>query len=401
MRPTAAIIGAELNPIPPIRGGAEELYIDKMTSALAGWRGVILCPDDPDLPAHEVRGQVEYFRVPLAGVRRWLYLRYRHRFPLYERGLARILAKVRPQLIQVHNRPLLALALKERYFPGVPVLLRMGNLGAILGKRERPAPGTRLPLDAFVACSRYILESERDGLGLGAASHWVVPNGVDTGTFAPRSARQAEARHWRERWGLAAGAATVLFVGKIRESKGVGVLVAAMDRVWREVPGTTLVLAGGTEFGRGRTDRETPFFRDLRGRLDQARGRVILTGFIPPTQVSGAYLLGDIFVAPSQKPEGMPLTVLEASASGLPIISTRQGGIPEVVEDGGSGFLLQSKDDAAELAEKILELLKDEGLRERLGRRGREVACQNFAFDRIARLQEEVFDAVMKAAATR
>ena len=106
-----------------------------------------------------------------------------------------------------------------------------------------------------------------------------------------------------------------------------GLLVAAMARVWEQVPRAALVLAGGTEFGRGRTDRETPFLKELRRRLAGTRGRVILTGFIPPAQISRAYLLGDIFVGPSQNEEGMGMVFLEASASGLPIVATRQGGI--------------------------------------------------------------------------
>ena len=135
MAPTVALIGAELNPIPPIRGGADELYIDKVATHLRRWRPVVISPGDPDLPGHETRGQVEYVRVPLAGSRGRLYKRYRHLFPLYERGIARILARVQPQVIQVHSRPLLALALKQRYFPQIPVVLRMGNLATILGER--------------------------------------------------------------------------------------------------------------------------------------------------------------------------------------------------------------------------------------------------------------------------
>ena len=72
-----------------------------------------------------------------------------------------------------------------------------------------------------------------------------------------------------------------------------------------------------------------------------------------------AYLLGDVFVGPSQIEEGLGLVFLEAAAAGLPIIATRQGGIPEVVRDGFNGLLLRQKDDAGELAEKIIGLLGD------------------------------------------
>ena len=165
---------------------------------------------------------------------------------------------------------------------------------------------------------------------------------------------------------------TVLFAGKLRESKGVHILLRAMTRVWETAPRAVLVLVGGTEYGRGRTMRETPFMTQLRRDLAQAPGRVILTGFIPPTDMPRAYLLGDVFVGPSQIEEGLGLVFLEAAAAGLPIIATRKGGIPEVVREDFNGLLLRQKDDAAELAEKITRLLGDAPLRKPLGQQGRE-----------------------------
>jgi spore coat protein SA len=187
----------------------------------------------------------------------------------------------------------------------------------------------------------------------------------------------------------------VLYAGKIRESKGVGVLLAAMHRVWEKYPRAALVLVGGTEFGRGRTKRETPFFKQLREQVAGTAGRVILTGFVPHDRMAQTYLLGDIFVAPSQKPEGMPMVLLEASACGLPLIATRLGGIPEVVRDGENGLLLDSPPDPGELGGKILALLKDPALSQSLGRQGRERILERFSWQRIAQEQEAVYDEVL------
>ena len=128
--------------------------------------------------------------------------------------------------------------------------------------------------------------------------------------------------------------------GKLRESKGVHILLAAMEQVWPRLPRAVLVLVGGTEFGLGRTDRETPFLQQLRRQVETARGRVVLTGFIPPERIPEAYLLGDIFVGPSQIEEGLGMVFLEAAAAGLPIIATRRGGIPEVVQEDLNGLLV-------------------------------------------------------------
>ncbi len=391
--PTVALIGPELFPIPPIRGGATELFIDSLAAHLSKYRPVIIGPADPDLPAREVRGQVEYQRVTLNSWQQWLYRRYRHLFPLYDRRVAALLRQLGPDLLHVHNRPLLALNLKT-WFPQLPVLLHLHNSYHILGKRERPAPNTPIPVDALVACSRFILEQERERLGTGAQAHLVIPNGVDVESFRPRWERGEEALAVQEHYGLK-DEPVVLYAGKIRASKGVGVLLDAMAWVWDRHPRTVLVLVGGTEFGRGRLHRETPFFKQFRDRADRAAGRVIFTGFVPHENMNLTYLVGDIFAAPSQKAEGMPMVLLEASACGLPLVATSLGGIPEVVQEGHNGLLLDRPQDSEELAAKIISLIEDQELARRLGHQARERAVEHFSWPHIAQQQEAVYDEVL------
>lgn len=392
--PTVALIGPELYPIPPIRGGAAELFIEKVADRLTNWRPVVIGVSDPDLPRHETRGQAEYHRVPLEGWRRWLYCRYRNYFPLYDREVARIIHRVRPALIHVHNRPLLALSLARRFGREIPVILHMHNLYESLGKRERPRPGIPIPVAGFAACSNFVLERERSRLGLGAGLFRVIYNGVSTGAFASIWDHEPQRQQVRQQYGLE-DEPVVLFAGKLRESKGVHILLRAMTRVWETVPRAALVLVGGTEYGRNRTMRETPFMGQLRRDLARAPGRVVLTGFIPPTDMPRAYLLGDVFVGPSQIEEGLGLVFLEAAAAGLPIIATRMGGIPEVVRDDFNGLLLRQPDDATELAEKITRLLGDAPLRQRLGQQGRDWVRADFSWEKIARTLEAFYDEVL------
>ena len=393
--PTVALIGPELYPIPPIRGGAAELFIEKAADRLTTWRPVVIGVSDPELPRWETRGPAEYYRVPLAGWRKWLYCRYRQYFPLYDRQVARIIRQVRPALIHVHNRPRLALALQRRVGGRLPVILHMHNLSESLGKRERPQPGTPIPVAGFAACSRFVLDRERPRLGLGAGLLRVIYNGVDAAAFAGPRDDAAAVRAVRHGYGLG-DEPTVLFAGKLREAKGVHLLLAAMDHVWQTVPQAALVLVGGTEYGRDRTMRETPFLHQLRRDLARARGKVVLTGFIPPDQMPRAYRLGDVFVGPSQIEEGLGLVFLEAAAAGLPVIATKMGGIPEVVQDGVNGLLLTQKDDVAELAAKILRLLGDQHLRVKLGTAGRDRVIAEFSWERIAATLEAFYDEVLE-----
>lgn len=394
---TVALIGPELYPIPPIRGGAVELFIEQTAARLRRWRPVVIGPSDPELPDHEMLGGVEYFRIPLSGWHSWLYKRHRRFFPFYDRQVAAILRQVQPDLLHVHNRPLLALSLKKRRgLEKTPLVLHMHNLYNSLGRRERPDPGTSIPLAGFIGCSQFVVEREKSRLGRDAAARFVVYNGVDAGAFSPPWDHPAPREKLRRQYQLA-DEPTVLFVGKLRESKGVHLLLAAMEQVWLRFPQAVLVLVGGTEFGRGRTDRETPFLQELRRRVETARGRVVLTGFIPPAQIPEAYLLGDIFAGPSQIEEGLGLVFLEASAAGLPIIATRRGGIPEIVQENLNGLLLQQYDDPQELAAQIVHLLEDRDLRLRLGQQGRAWVQDHFSWEKIAQRQEEVYDEIVSS----
>jgi spore coat protein SA len=338
---------------------------------------------------------VEYFRVPLEGWRKWFYCRYRQLLPVYDREVAKIINEVRPDLIHVHNRPLLALFLNRGFAGRIPVILHMHNLYESLGKRERPPLGSPIPVAGFAACSHFVLGRERSRLGLAAACRRVIYNGVETGAFVSLWDPAAGVQEVRRQYGLT-DEPTVLFAGKLRESKGVHILVRAMARVWEALPRAVLMLVGGTEYGRGRTMRETPFMSRLRRDLDQAPGKVVLTGFIPPDNMPQAYLLGDVFAGPSQIEEGLGLVFLEAAAAGLPVIATRQGGIPEVVRDGFNGLLLRQKDDDAELGEKLIGLLNDAAWRQRLGQQGREWVAENFSWERIAGTLEPFYDEVME-----
>jgi len=393
--PTVALIGPELSPIPPIRGGAAEWFIHQVAPRLTAWRPVVIGVSDPELPLREHRAGVEYYRVPLAGWRKRLYCRYRRYFPLYDRQVARIIQQVRPDLIHVHNRPLLALFLQRHFGEHIPIILHMHNLYESLGKRERPPLGSTMPVAGFAACSQFVLDRERARLGLGAGLYRVIYNGVDPEAFTSLRDQAAAAGEVRRQYGIADDP-TILFVGKLRESKGVHLLLRAMARVWEAAPRAVLVLVGGTEFGRGRTMRATPFLRQWRRDLAAAPGRVVLTGFIPPDHMPKAYLLGDVFVGPSQIEEGLGLVFLEAAAAGLPIIASRMGGIPEVVRDDFNGLLLRQKDDTDELAAKIIGLLGDAPIRQQLGRQGRDWVSSAFSWEHIAGTLEGFYDDVME-----
>ncbi len=310
----------------------------------------------------------------------------------YEKQVAAFLKKIDPDLIHIHNRPLLVSYFRER-FPRKKIILHMHNLYNYLGKLERPSGSFNNEADLFLGCSRFVVAAEINRLAVGTPVQEVLYNGVDTRDFRPPWLNPEDTRKARERLGLA-GKKVVLYTGKIRESKGVGVLARAMREVFPQEPEAVWVLAGGTGFGYRRENKKTDFSERLRKELAPWQDRVRFLSFIRPQEMPSIYLLGDVFVAPSQLEEGLGLVFLEASASGLPIISTRQGGIPEVVVHEKTGLLLAGKEDVSELTEKILVLLREPKVRRQLGEEGRRRMEDHFSWTRIAEATERLYDSL-------
>jgi glycosyltransferase involved in cell wall biosynthesis len=127
--------------------------------------------------------------------------------------------------------------------------------------------------------------------------------------------------------------------------------------------------------------------------LDVAQ-RVSVRDPLPHPELAEHYRRADIFIAPSVWNEPFGMVIVEAMASGLPVIATRGGGIPEIVRDGETG-LLTERGNAAELAEAINYLLKHDEVRRAMGRAGRKRAVEMFGWDKISEPLFEVYQEFM------
>jgi len=116
-------------------------------------------------------------------------------------------------------------------------------------------------------------------------------------------------------------------------------------------------------------------------------------GFLRKDEMLKARLKSDIYILPSYA-EGLPVAMLEAMAAGLPVISTRVGSIPEVIEDGINGFLIEPGDYEA-LAEKIVELASDQDLRQTMGERNVEKIRKSYSSERAMQELNEIYREVI------
>jgi colanic acid/amylovoran biosynthesis glycosyltransferase len=174
--------------------------------------------------------------------------------------------------------------------------------------------------------------------------------------------------------------------GRLIEKKGLPVTLRALALFLHEYPDANLTIAG-----------EGPLLSQLQdlSRELNIDGRVSFTGFISQEQLREIYYASHILLHPSQighdgNQEGIPNSMLEAMASGLPVFATRHGGIPEAIEAGVSGVLVPERDHRR-LAAALRDAVRDPGLLSRMARNGAEIVRRDFDLRGQARRLEEVY----------
>ena len=171
-------------------------------------------------------------------------------------------------------------------------------------------------------------------------------------------------------------------IGRLREPKGYTYLIEAAKMVVRENDNVSFSIVGdGPEFSN---------LQNLIRKFDLSE-KVKLLGF--RSDICSILSKWDIYTQSSLW-EGLCITVVEAMASGLPIVATNVGGIPESVVDGYNGFLVPPGDPEM-LANKILELAENPDLRIRMGRKSRKIAVEKYSLDKMVGDVEEVMDVLI------
>ena len=264
----------------------------------------------------------------------------------YASGVARVLHRLRPQLIEVHNRPEVALRL-ARHFPRVALFLHNDPQGmrAAATPAERAALLARLA--GVVTVSDYLRGRLTHGITATAA---VLPNSVDL-PMAPRKVRER----------------VILFVGRVVADKGADAFVEACAAALPQLPGWRAEMVGADRFG---PDSPPTLFTERVQASARAAG-VAMLGYQPHHAVLDRLGRAAIAAVPSRWPEPFGLAALEAMAQGAALICSRRGGLPEVA---GDTALYADPDTPGALAAAIVALASDEPRRRTLARAGYERA---------------------------
>jgi glycosyltransferase involved in cell wall biosynthesis len=255
--------------------------------------------------------------------------------------------------------------------------------------------GARLEkADAVIGCSDYVTNNVRNSFPQYAHRCWTVYNGVDLEQF--RSNEDAQKR---------LPGCRIVFVGRVSPEKGVHILVEAFESVAAIRPNAHLEIVGGPfvapiDFIVNLSDDpmvqrlkrffENDYFEHLKSSVSGAiAGNVSFAGAQRHAAVAEYLRNADLFVVPSVWGEPFPLATLEAMAMGIPVVASGVGGLPEAVQDGVTGLLVEP-DNPSKLAQAIVRLLDDVALRRKMGSAARVRVAKMFSWEstteRLARL---------------
>lgn len=251
------------------------------------------------------------------------------------------------------------------------------------------ARATLSPANAVIAPSEELAAASVDA-GFDADRVWMIPNGVDTSKFSP----VVDGSVVRRKYGIASSEKVVLCARRLVKKNGVihwcYALPRILERLGKDFP-VRFIFVGDYRLKKEYSDRKRvlDFLRK-----PSIQKNVVVAGEIPNNDMPAYLAAADAAVLPSLA-EATSVAGLEAMATGVPLIGTRVGGIPTILADGRNGYLVPPGSPGA-LAEAAVKLLRDEGLRREMGRRGRLMAERRFSWKVIAAKTVEVYEACLR-----
>lgn len=365
-----ALICTEKLPVPPVAGGAVQIYIEGILPYLSKAHEItVYCVRHPKLSDEETVDGVRYIRVP--AIPKEVYI-------------TNVIENIGEDydLVHVFNRPKWIRLLSEK-LPNTKLSLSLHNEMFRPKKISASEANECVNRVEFInTVSKFIADGVKQYYPNAENKLRVVYSGVDIERFKTAWSIEGKAakQKLQEKYGLV-NYKTVLFVGRLCDKKGVDILLNAMRYIMGRYPRVALVIVGSKWFGDNEQNEYTKSLEEISKKL---KGPIVFTGFLPPDEVREHYNLADVFVCPSQWNEPLARVHYEAMAAGVPIVTTNRGGNAEVVAGFDNGLVIDDFTNALTLSRNIYYFLKNPRTAHRMGFNGRQLAEERYTWPRVA-----------------
>ena len=206
----------------------------------------------------------------------------------------------------------------------------------------------------IICVSDFIAKQVRDYLNISEERCIVLKNGIDTKKFS-KIIDDEEKEKIKEQYNIKKEEKILLYTGRIVLEKGIKELLQAVLKVKNK--NFKLMIVGSAL---NDIELKTKFEKEIEDLTKELKDKVVFTGFIDYKEIYKFYSIADIAVLPSICDDAAPLTIIESMASGLPIITTNSGGIPEYAKNGCAIILEKDKDLVINLQLQMEKLLQDD-----------------------------------------
>jgi glycosyltransferase involved in cell wall biosynthesis len=362
-----ALICTEKLPSPAIRGGAIQIMIDGVSPLLSKEHDVtVYSITDPKLPRQENRNGVKYIRFPAN---------------TYIGSVAKSLPKHSYDVVHVFNRPKNVPRYKAASPKSKFVVSLHNEMFHIKKLSNKEALNTIRSVKKIMTVSDYIGSTVTNRFPSAKSKVKTVYSGFDASRYLPSwSSDAAPIRtRLRKKYGIS-GKKVILFVGRLSDKKGPDLLIKAMKAVLAKHKDAVLVIAGGKWFSDNTIDS---YVRTLHRLAKPYGNKVVFTKYVPANRIPDYFLMADVFVCSSQWQEPLARVHYEAMAAGLPIITTKRGGNPEVIKHKENGLVASNYQNPATFARLINYMFSNPDEANRMARNGNRFVKSNFTFNHV------------------
>lgn len=364
-------------PVPPQRGGGQELHIYNLAISLANLGHEVHLISDVTEGVH-IHDNIDIYRInaPPASFKMGIYGLILNEtiggFFAFKSSFSQLIRGCAVDVIHIHGRlAALFLSLIRVKLPIVYTLHDSSpwlcSYDSEMEEKIRKIAYTNLEVricrraDHIIAVSKTIKDELISRWNICEEKITVIPSGVNTSFFEPGKNKSDYC----------------LFVGQLTRRKGVEYLIRAVHKLSKDI--RCIIIGEGPE--------RNSLIKSV-NELNLS-GKIIFTGAVPFDRLKSLYAQASFFVLPSIS-EGLPLTILEAMASGCPVIASSVSGVVDIVEDGYNGFLVEPRD-VETLRDRIGTLASDPKLRMNMGERAREMVEKRYSWISIAERVTDVY----------